>query len=162
MEEIICWSFSNFSCCRNFANANLLPWQNFAGAHFRWGEISAKRTLLWMCNFAEMAAKFRLVQRKFAGALTKLRGELSSSTTWRTKFGEFLLDFFRAVLYALYLDTSTSDLCYYPFLTYLDVSVFFCRWNFVKANLAFPRNEPPCYTSTRRLPFSLATTCSAN
>ena len=81
MQEIICWSFSNFSCCRNFANANFLPWQIspvriFAEAKYQQNEI----TLLWMRNSAEMAAKFCLVQRKFAGTSTKLRRELSSST----------------------------------------------------------------------------------
>ena len=47
----------------------------FASADFRYCEIS----LQWMRNFAKMTEKFRLTWRKFASALTKFRGEISSN-----------------------------------------------------------------------------------
>ena len=63
-----------------FRGCEFSLWRNFAGANFRHGEISAKR------NFASVDAKFRqdnseilLTQRKFASALTKIRGEISSN-----------------------------------------------------------------------------------
>ena len=51
----------------NIANAN------FRGANFLSHKNSAKQ------NFAKITAKFRLTQRKFARALTKFRGEISSN-----------------------------------------------------------------------------------
>ena len=63
----------------------------FAGANFRYGEILRVRifvmakfrqkeiSLQWMRNFAKITAKFCLTQQKFASALTKIRGEISSN-----------------------------------------------------------------------------------
>ena len=63
----------------------------FAAANFRPGEISRVRifaiakfrqneiSLQWIRNFAKMTTKFRLTPRKFASALTKFRGEISSN-----------------------------------------------------------------------------------
>ena len=56
-----------------FRKCEFSLWRNFAGANFRSDEISAKR------NFASVDAKFRLTRRKFASALTKFRGEISSN-----------------------------------------------------------------------------------
>ena len=69
---------SEFSPSRNFAGANfrygqILPVRIFAMAKFRQNEIS----LQLMRNFAKITAKFRLTQRKFASALTKIRSEIS-------------------------------------------------------------------------------------
>ena len=61
---------------RIFCPGKISPVRIFAEAKYQQNEI----TLLWMRNSAEMAAKFCLVQRQFAGASTKLRRELSSST----------------------------------------------------------------------------------
>ena len=71
---------SKISLCGNFAAANFGPGEIlrvriFAIAKFRQNEIS----LQWMRNFAEMTAKFRLTRKKFASALTKFRGEISSN-----------------------------------------------------------------------------------
>ena len=69
---------TRFHCNRNFAlwtfcQYEFSPRRNFAGANFFSDENSAK----W--NFASVDAKFRLTQRKFASALTKFRGEISSN-----------------------------------------------------------------------------------
>ena len=58
-----------------FRVAEISPVRIFAEAKYQQNEI----TLLWMRSSAEMAAKFCLIQRKFAGASTKLRREHSSS-----------------------------------------------------------------------------------
>ena len=58
-----------------FRGCEFLLWRNFAGENFRHGEIS----LQWMRNFAKITAKFCLTQRKFASALAKIRGEISSN-----------------------------------------------------------------------------------
>ena len=47
----------------------------FSPTKIRRNEIS----LQWMRNFAKIRAKFRLTQWKFASALTKFRGEISSN-----------------------------------------------------------------------------------
>ena len=79
---------------RNFAlwkyrQCEFSPSQNFAGANFRYGQILPERifanpkfrqneiSLQLMWNFAKKTAKFRLTQRKFASALTKIRSEIS-------------------------------------------------------------------------------------
>ena len=72
-----------------FRGCEFSLWPNFAGANFRYGEISLERifaipkfwqneiSLQLMRNFAKITAKFRLTQRKFASALTKIRSEIS-------------------------------------------------------------------------------------
>ena len=76
---------TRFHCKRNFAlwkfrQGEFSPWRSFASANFRYGEISENEiSLQWMRNFAKMTAKFRLTQRKYASALTKFRGEISSN-----------------------------------------------------------------------------------
>ena len=86
--------FQRISLCGNIALAKFRGcefslWPNFAGANFRYGEISLERifaipkfrqneiSLQLMRNFAKITAKFRLTQRKFASALTKIRSEIS-------------------------------------------------------------------------------------
>ena len=71
-------------------------WRNFAIPKFRQNEIS----LQWMRNFAKITVKFRLTQRKFASALTKIRSEISPNfREQRTKNTKFLVHFFCTVLY---------------------------------------------------------------
>ena len=72
-----------------FRGCEFSLWPNFAGANFRYGEISLERifaipkfrqneiSLQLMRNFVKITAKFRLTQRKFASALTKIRSEIS-------------------------------------------------------------------------------------
>ena len=72
-----------------FRGCEFSLWPNFAGANFRYGEISLEQifaipkfrqneiSLQLMRNFAKITAKFRLTQRKFASALTKIRSEIS-------------------------------------------------------------------------------------
>ena len=67
---------AEISPMRIFCPGKISPVRIFTEAKYQQNEI----TLLWMRNSAEMAAKFCLVQRKFAGTSTKLRRELSSST----------------------------------------------------------------------------------
>ena len=71
---------TEISLCGHFANTNFRPGEIsrvriFSPTKIRQNEIS----LQWMRNFAKMTAKFRLTQRKFASALTKFRGEISSN-----------------------------------------------------------------------------------
>ena len=76
---------TRFHWKRNFAlwkfrQSEFLPWGSFASANFRYGEDSENEiSLQWMRNFAKTTAKFRLTQRKYASALTKFRGEISSN-----------------------------------------------------------------------------------
>ena len=75
-------------CQQNFAlwkfrSFEFLPWRNFVSrifaiAKFRSCEFSLRRNLAKR-NFASVDAKFRLTQRKFASALTKFRGKISSN-----------------------------------------------------------------------------------
>ena len=75
---------TRFHCKRNFAlwkfrQSEFSPWGGFASANFRYGEISENEiSLQWMRNFAKTTAP-RLTQRKYASALTKFRGEISSN-----------------------------------------------------------------------------------
>ena len=59
----------------NFRSGEILRVRIFVMAKFRQKEIS----LQWMRNFAKITAKFCLTQQKFASALTKIRGEISSN-----------------------------------------------------------------------------------
>lgn len=78
-----------------------------------------------MRNSAEMAAKFCLRSTKVCGCLNEPSQRTFVEYKGRNAANFSLISFAQCCM--LYTSKSTSDLCYYPFLTYLDVSVFFCR-----------------------------------
>ena len=67
-----------------FRFVEISPMRIFASANFRYGEISWMRIFTPTKFRQDITAKFRLTQQKFASALTKFFGEISSNF-WENK-----------------------------------------------------------------------------
>ena len=92
----------NFAFSWKFCQCEFSPWRNFASANFRYGEISRMRIFTPTKFSQDMTEKFRLTQQKFASALTKLFGEISSNF-WDNKEQKY------RILFAYLLHSTVSQ-----------------------------------------------------